>query len=147
VSPALAQSEGRIEGVVYLDANGNGVRETGEQGLANVEVTFSSGGWSLQVTSGTDGTFGMDLNPATWVVTVKAPTGYAALVSSKEVIIANPGDVIRDVEFALVEGVEGAVLPESGGRIPENVMIGGLFGILAIGTALVVIGQRRARAV
>lgn len=144
-TPVVAQSEGRIEGIVFLDVNSNGSRDAGEEGLANVEVVFASGGWSLQVTSGTDGTFGMDLNPATWVVTVNPPDGYAAVVSSKEVVIQNPGDTILDVQFGLIEATEGEVLPESGGPIPEVALVGGLVGLLALGAVLVVIGQRRTK--
>ncbi|GAB4470880.1 MAG: hypothetical protein Kow00124_07440 [Anaerolineae bacterium] len=143
VLPAAAQSEGRIEGIVFEDLNGNGVREAGEAGVPDVEVVFESGGWTLLITTGTDGTFGMDLNPGTWTVTVNAPTGMRALTSTKEVVIANPGDQVLDVTFALVEGAADNVLPESGGPISETAIIGGLAGLLIVGLALVYAGQRR----
>ncbi len=140
--PALAQSEGRINGIVYADTNGNGVREDGEEGIRDVEVVFESAGWSLPVTTQPDGTFGIDLNPATWTVTVKPPTGYAALQSSQTVEIVNPGDTVS-VEFAMIAVEEGEVLPDSGGFISEGALIGGLALLVVAGGAMVVIGQRR----
>lgn len=37
VSPGPQQSD--VSGVAFVDANGNGVRETGERGLANVVLS------------------------------------------------------------------------------------------------------------
>lgn len=149
VTTAAAQSEGRIEGLVYEDTNGNGSRDDGEPGISDVELTYESGGWRLTVTTGTDGTFGMDLNPGTWVLSIVTPDGYAAQTATREVEIKNPGDTILDVQFALVpvspaeEGAEGEILPESGGPIPDSVIIGGLVAMLIAGGGLVFIGQQR----
>jgi len=89
------------------------------------------------------------LNPGTWVLTIITPDGYAAQTASREVEIKNPGDAVLDVQFALVpvtpaeEAAEGEVLPESGGPIPDSVIIGGLVAMLLAGGGLVVMGQQR----
>lgn len=145
VPATYAQSEGRINGIVYVDKNGNGTRDADEEGLRDVEVVFSSAGWSLPVTTQPDGTFGINLNPATWTITIKPPTGYAALETSKDVTIANPGETFS-VEFALVVSEDGEVLPDSGGVIGEGMLIGGLVGLLVIGGAMVYVGQQRNKA-
>lgn len=144
VPATYAQSEGRINGVVYLDSNGNGARDTDEEGVRDVEVVFSSAGWQLPVTTQPDGTFGINLNPATWTITIKPPTGYAALESSKDVTIANPGETFS-VEFALVASEDGEVLPDSGGPVSEGLLIGGLAMLLLIGGVMVYMGQRRSQ--
>jgi hypothetical protein len=143
--PASAQSEGQIGGIVYIDENGNGIRETGEEGLNDVEVTFDSGGWSTTVNTGSNGAFSIALNPATWTVTVKPPTGYKAPKSSVEVVIKNAGDAVTNVEFGLVPLEDGEVLPAGGAPISSAVMIGGLVGVLIAGLGLVVVGQYRSR--
>jgi hypothetical protein len=143
--PASAQSEGQIGGIVYNDKNGNGIREEGEEGLHDVEVTFDSGGWSTTVNTGSNGAFSIALNPATWTVTVKPPTGYKAPKSSVEVVIKNAGDAVTNVEFGLVPLKEGEVLPAGGAPISSSVIIGGLIGVLVIGIGLVVVGQYRSK--
>ncbi len=149
--PAVAQSEGQIGGIVYIDKNANGIREEGEEGLGDVEVTFDSGGWSTTLNTANNGAFSLAANPATWAVSVKAPAGYSAPKTSVQVSIENPGDAVTNVEFALVPveesatGDAGEVLPAGGAPISGTVVIGGLFGVLLIGIALVVVGQTRSK--
>jgi hypothetical protein len=142
-SPAAAQSEGRIAGIAYNDANGNGIREQGEDGLKDVRINFASAGWDTSINTEADGAFSIDLNPATWTVTViEVPSGYAKpSPASVEVTIENPGDTVTNLEFGL--RAEGAVLPESGSPIPGPAIVAGLVGLLLVGGALVLFGQRR----
>lgn len=147
-SPAAAQSEGQIGGIVYIDKNGNGIREEGEEGLGDVEVTFDSGGWETTLNTANNGAFSLAANPATWTVSVAAPAGYTAPKSSVEVFIENPGDAVTNVEFGLVpaeEGKGGEVLPAGGAPISSVTLIGGLFGLLVVGMALVAFGQARSK--
>jgi hypothetical protein len=144
-APAVAQSEGQIGGIVYIDENGNGIRETGEEGIGDAEVTFDSGGWSTTINTGGNGAFSIALNPSTWTVTVEPPTGYKAPKSSVEVVIKNAGDAVTNVEFGLVPLKDGEVLPAGGAPISSSVMIGGLVGVLVVGLALVGIGQYRSK--
>jgi hypothetical protein len=144
-APAAAQSEGQIGGIVYIDENGNGIRETGEEGLGDVEVTFDSADWNTTINTGDNGAFSIALNPATWTVTVAPPTGYKAPKSSVEVVIRNAGEAVTNVEFGLVPLEDGEVLPAGGAPISSSVMIGGLVGVLVVGLALVVVGQYRSK--
>ena len=149
VSPAAAQNEGQIGGIVFQDDNGNGIREEGEEGLQDIEVTFDSGGWNTTINTADNGAFSIDLNPATWNVSILVPAGYtASSETSEEVVLANPGDTVTNLEFALKPdptsaGGDGEVLPASGAAISSEWLIGGLVGLLVIGVALVVVGQRR----
>lgn len=145
-APVAAQSEGRIAGIAYADLNGNGIREEGEAGLKDVRINFASAGWDTSLNTEADGAFSIDLNPATWTVTViEVPSGYAKPdPATVEVTIENPGDTVTNLEFGLQsQGGEGTVLPESGSPIPGSAVVAGLVGLLLVGGALVLFGQRR----
>jgi hypothetical protein len=145
-APAAAQSEGRIAGIAYADLNGNGIREEGEAGLKDVRINFASAGWDTSLNTEADGAFSIDLNPATWTVTViEVPSGYAKPApDSVEVTIENPGDTVTNLEFGLqAQSSDGTVLPESGSPIPGPAIVAGLVGLLLVGGALVLFGQRR----
>ncbi len=155
VVPAAAQSEGQIGGIVYNDKNGNGIREEGEEGVGNVEVKFDSGGWDTSIATADNGAFSIALNPGTWTVTVTAPNDYDAPDNTATAFIGNPGDAVTNLEFALIpkagtaaagtdeDGNPLTVLPDSGGIVSSEIMIGGLAGVMLIGVALVIIGQRQ----
>ncbi|NDJ34213.1 MAG: hypothetical protein GYB64_06060 [Chloroflexi bacterium] len=157
--PAAAQSEGTIAGIVYLDENGNGSRDEGEEGLLDIEVNFATSGWNTTINTDGAGAFTIDLNPATWTVSVLVPEEQyqATTDTSVEVLLEAPGDAVTDVAFGLTpviaadgdgDGVEGGgeILPESGGPLPETTLIAGLVGLMAFGGVLVFVGQRRSRA-
>lgn len=144
--PAAAQSEGRITGIVYADKNGNGIREEGEQGVKDARVNFATAGWDTTINSDDTGAFSIDLNPATYTVSIiEVPAGYFQPDKEDvtvEVTITSPGEV-QKVEFGLVP--EGTVLPASGGVVSGALVIGGLAALVAVGAVLVVVGQRRSR--
>ena len=141
--PAAAQSEGRIAGIAYADSNGNGIRDNGEEGLQDVRINFATSGWDVSINTETDGAFSIDLNPATWTVTViEVPSGYAMPdPDSVEVTLENAGDTVTNLEFGLQ--AEGTVLPESGSPIPGPAIVAALVGLLLVGGGLIVFGQRR----
>jgi hypothetical protein len=150
VNPVAAQSEGQIGGIVYIDTNGNGIREEGEEGIQDVEVTFDSGGWSTTISTNDKGAFSLAVNPATWTISIKVPEGYTAPTTSTEVFIEAAGDAVTNLEFGLVpqseeEEAGKEVLPASGGIVSSGVIVGGLIGMLAIGLTMVFIGQRRSK--
>jgi hypothetical protein len=142
-SRAFAQNEGTLGGIVYYDKNSNGVREEGEEGVQDAEITFNNGGWNTTINSQANGSFSIPLNPATYTVTIKPPTGYKAAKTSVEAVIKNPGDAVTNIEFGVVK--EGEVLPAGGAPIPASIMIAGLFALLAIGLGMVAFGQYRSR--
>ncbi len=145
ILPAAAQSEGRIAGIVYADKNGNGIRDQGEEGVIGAQLTIESGGWKTTIDSKADGSFSINLNPATYRITIAPPSGYNSPQNATvEVTIANAGDAITNLEFGITP--EGTVLPASGGIVSGSVVVVGLIGVLAVGVVLVVVGQRRSKA-
>lgn len=149
---ASAQSEGQIGGIVYEDANGNGVREEGERGLQDIEVQFSNEGFSTVINTTSTGAFSLAVNPATWdVEVINLPSGFDIDDEDREVIIENPGDAVTNLEFALVPVPEDAdedtedatTLPESGGPISEGLFFALLGGLVVIGGGFVIFGQMR----
>ncbi|MBC7247339.1 MAG: carboxypeptidase regulatory-like domain-containing protein [Actinobacteria bacterium] len=84
----------RIDGLKFEDLDGDGVRDEGEEGLKDVEITLT-GPDDLTVTaySGEDGTFAFeDLIPGDYTVSEKVPTGYYATGPVSVDITLEPGD-------------------------------------------------------
>lgn len=68
-----APSESSLAGMVYEDLNANGLRDAGEQGLAEVAVSLTGGDAPLTVTTAADGSFAFaGLSAATYALTVGA---------------------------------------------------------------------------
>jgi protocatechuate 3,4-dioxygenase beta subunit len=65
---------------VWEDANGNGVQETGEAGIAGAVVQLKDVDGHVVATTSTDasGHYHFDVDAGTYSVTVQAPAGYAA---------------------------------------------------------------------
>lgn len=150
VLPAAAQSTGTISGIAYSDSNGNGIRETGENGVEGVQFTIASGSTSSTVTSAADGSFSASVVPGTWTVTVASvPSGYYDVDdNSTEVTVGSAGDTVSNVEFAIVPSTtdaNGEVLPASGGFVSGPVLLGGLALLLVLGAVLVIAGRRGQR--
>jgi hypothetical protein len=136
-----AQDEGRIGGTVYLDENADGVRDTGEPGVEAVTIHIGNETYETSMTTAPDGRYSWRAaGGATWTVTVIPPEGYEAIDPVREVFMDIGGEV-GDVDFGLV--TEGTTLPTSGAPISPAIAAIGLVGLLVVGVALVVIGQRR----
>ena len=73
--PALAQA-GAISGIVFADANGNGQRDPGENGMANVPLKFSGLGATVSGVSNVDGGYFFTAEVGAWTVTVTPPAGF-----------------------------------------------------------------------
>jgi protocatechuate 3,4-dioxygenase beta subunit len=71
-----------LSGFVYLDANNNGVKDSGEKGISGVTVTLSGTNdqgtaVSATQTSAADGSYSFsNLRPGTYTLTEIAPAGY-----------------------------------------------------------------------
>src|SRR5207247_9066890 len=67
-----------LSGFVYVDANNNGVKDTGEAGISGVQITLSAAGVSPQ-TATTDASGGYafnNLTPATYTLSESQPANY-----------------------------------------------------------------------
>ncbi len=88
----LATVVGDTSGIVYLDANGNGVRDPGERGLANVVVSNQD----AVVATDASGTYRVPQR-ADGVLFVSVPNGYRAVGSFWRAM----GDSTSAVDFPL----------------------------------------------
>ncbi|MBI2924677.1 MAG: carboxypeptidase regulatory-like domain-containing protein, partial [Verrucomicrobia bacterium] len=81
VDPVPLQAAlGSIGNRVFLDSNGDGRRNAGEPGIANIQVNLFDEDWSLVGTTYTDatGTYSFQkLTPCNYYVQFLAPAGYA----------------------------------------------------------------------
>ena len=114
---------GTISGFVYLDANGNGVKDPGETGIAGVSVRLTgadSGGAAVDrtVVTGADGGYvfaGVNSsNGAGYTIAETQPTGFT---DGRDVIKAgNPGTVggAKPVAAGGSDVITGVVLPVNG---------------------------------
>lgn len=109
LAPARAAGTGGISGVVFFDANGNGVRDAGEAGLAGVQlraVDDASQGqnYSSTITSGADGSYSFGaLAAGSYVVTETDLAGYVSTSAAARTV---------NVQSAAVTGIDfGDCLP------------------------------------
>lgn len=77
VLPPPPQQASGLSGYVYCDSNNNGVKESGEAGLANVEIKLLGAGGQLINTKKTDGNgfYRFDVLPGTYTLMEVQPTG------------------------------------------------------------------------
>lgn len=87
----IVQQQGVIDGVVFVDLDGDELLGPGESGLASVSVTLAPGG---SITTGAAGNFRFSgIGVGEYTVGISTPSGYV-LVShgSQPVSLASPGD-------------------------------------------------------
>ena len=108
---ATLHSKGTIRGYVFLDANGNGLLDAGEEGIPGVFVTISYGDYQHTYYTGAGdpngdppgpGSYGPSpLQPGYWKVTVHVPDGYRA--TSRTELFANvpEGGAATGIDFGL----------------------------------------------
>lgn len=75
-APANLES---VQGTVFKDVNGNGVRDSGEPAMPGVDVTDGS----VWATTGADGTYTLQIDPArreTDLVSIVSPNGYTPVL-------------------------------------------------------------------
>jgi hypothetical protein len=82
---ALAQT-GAINGTVYADANGNGVRDADEAGVSNVGLTFSGVGEPVNGVTNTDGNYFFTATAGDWTVTVTPPPGFEVVNGNAQTV-------------------------------------------------------------
>ena len=96
----FAQS-GAISGVVYADANGNGIHDPGEKGIANVALTFTTGSGPVPGTTNADGTYFFTANVGAWAVTVVPPPGFEAVGGDTESVTIAAAEQNIVLDFGL----------------------------------------------
>ncbi|HMA77238.1 MAG TPA: SdrD B-like domain-containing protein [Candidatus Krumholzibacteriaceae bacterium] len=93
---------GTLEGTVFLDINEDGIRDVGEEGLANVTVRVSNGDSTVTNASGY---YKFSLEPNTYSVTETDPVGYLSTtvnvyadieIKVDTVVVRNFGDVLEE---------------------------------------------------
>lgn len=99
----LAINIGAVSGVVWIDANRNGVKDEGEITLFDVEVTISSG---ETVNTDENGAYSFaGLKPGTYSVSVPVPSEDYELTTDNTEVEVFPGEeTSSDIGFALKRG-------------------------------------------
>jgi len=107
ISPHKGESSrGSIRGTVYEDWDGDGkCAGTGDPGLPGITLDLSSGGNSISVIFGDDGTYApVSMGQGVWTVTVKPPDGWrAAPVNARTALLDNNQLLVLGVDFCLAE--------------------------------------------
>jgi LPXTG-motif cell wall-anchored protein len=89
---------GRIEGLKFLDLDGDGAQDPGEPTLEGVEITLvglGDVGAMAVATTGKDGTFVFkNLLPGEYSVEEKVPSGYYATRPIKVEVVVGPGESV-----------------------------------------------------
>ncbi len=89
---------GRVEGLKFLDLDGDGAHDAGEPGLEGVEITLTGLGETgamAVTTSGEDGAFIFkNLLPGEYAVEEKVPSGYYATRPVKVEVVVGPGESV-----------------------------------------------------
>ena len=94
-TPSPTPSTGEVVGYVFLDSNGNGVRDSGETaGLTGVKIhaQLSGGADSTALTIGASGWYQFTALPSgNYVITEEQPAGYASTSPDAVPIVLNAG--------------------------------------------------------
>ncbi|MEO8068456.1 MAG: T9SS type A sorting domain-containing protein, partial [Flavobacteriales bacterium] len=95
-------------GTVYHDANGNSVRDTGEQGVANATVTVNPGGTLLGTDINGFYTLASDTGTHTLTATVNSPYVTSVSPTSRTVVLQtiNDADSLNDFGAVLQPNIQ-----------------------------------------
>jgi protocatechuate 3,4-dioxygenase beta subunit len=86
---------GRVEGLKFLDLDGDGSRDEGEPTLEGVEITLEGINAMAITTTGEDGTFIFkNLVPGEYTVSEKVPSGYYATRPISVEVVVGPGESV-----------------------------------------------------
>ncbi|WP_449407076.1 MSCRAMM family protein [Microbacterium maritypicum] len=139
--------------------------------VSGAVITVDSGAGTQQLTTGSDGGYGLgDLPPGTYTLTITPPTGTTVVGSATlSVVITAAGEVVVDQDFTLAVDEVPPVDPgtpgtpgggtggsgtggATGGRLPATGLSPDTFvwagvgaGVLALGAILFAVSRRRAR--
>ena len=103
---ALRTSPAALTGTVYLDANNNGIMDSGERPISGVKVTLSCGSTSQSVATDIYGVYTFDNLPAgTYTITETQPATY----SDGKDKLGNKGGTAGNDKFSTVKLTTGVV--------------------------------------
>ncbi|MGD8806235.1 MAG: SdrD B-like domain-containing protein, partial [Chloroflexota bacterium] len=139
-------SKGSIRGIVFEDANRNGIRDQDEEGIPGVKVTITSvGGWQASFTSGDDGTFApAGLSAAYYSVEVEVPEGYVSTgpVRYEGIGIGISGRLALGIDFPITQATVPSGLPATGFG-PGAIIVLPVIGLIFLAGAMLVWQLRR----
>jgi hypothetical protein len=89
-----------ISGTKFVDTNGDGIRETGEPGLAGVTIQASGPGGTRTVVTAADGSYSiLSLAPGTYTVTEVVPAGWTQTTVNPAPITLGLADTPTGIDF------------------------------------------------
>jgi hypothetical protein len=163
VGVTIAQAQatnGAIRGTLYNDTNADGVcGAEGDPTVSGVPIEFThSGGHTITLTSGNDGSYGLaSVSLGTWSVAVKPLDGWTTTSLSPIVVtLTETNNTASNINFCLAQvtatqpiaptptPVPPTTLPESGASGPPTLLIAaGLGAILLLAGMALIIHERR----
>jgi len=126
------QPQGTISGIVFNDINGDGVQQTGENGLSGVTITlYNSGGQVDQATSQADGSYNFSgVTAGSYTVQETDLTGDVSTTSNTVPVLVAPGGAgtanFGDQQKATISGVVFNDLNGDGLQQPSEAGISGV---------------------
>ncbi|MBN1888836.1 MAG: carboxypeptidase regulatory-like domain-containing protein [Thermoflexales bacterium] len=128
------QQQGSVGGVVYNDANGNGVRDSGEAGISGIVVTLtlSSGGLIGTATSVGNGdyTFSGVTAGAYWVTAAEVPGYMHTTLNPVAISVAAGGSGAASFGYQQQGTVSGVVYNDTNGNGVQDGSETGLGGVM-----------------
>jgi len=107
------QAQGTVAGRVFRDADGDGVLDSGESGIANLPVVITTAtGTTINLTTGNDGAFSQVVPAGTTVVRVTAPDGFALTTANNpQNVVVTGGNTVNatGIGYAAFAAVTGSV--------------------------------------
>ena len=135
-----ARPLGSVVGLVYVDADRDGVRDPGERPLGGVTVQLVDAGGNVVATTVTasDGSYRFDnVEPGTYTLRQTQPDGYGSTTPNEVPVAVVAGSTANDAGFGEVP----AALPRTGGSSGPLARLA--LGLLVLGAALARLGRRR----
>lgn len=119
---------GQITGTVFDDRNGNGTKESGEPGIANVTVTRVGGS---AVTTAGDGTYTFNnVPPGDQTINITVPAGYvAAGTTSRTVNVVSGGTAQANFTLSAQGVIQGVVFEDINGNGSKDAAEPGISGV------------------
>ena len=128
------QAKGTVAGAVFIDLNGDGVRDPGEAGIGGVTVSLinpSTGAVIATTTTAGDGSYLFtDITPGSYTVRETDPSGYVSTTSNSVPITVPPGGA-ANAQFGdqQVGTITGAVFNDANGSGTRDTGELGLGGV------------------